>query len=314
MVAINTDYMQTYPSTSHTKGMLKQIADAGFTHVHWVHEWKGTYQYSYSEMLQIRSWLEEYGLKAKGVHASDGTINFQFDDRKMIISPVEENRVAGVELVKNRIDLAKVIDAGEIVLHLKLFHKMNLGSEYKIFQKSYWTQLFKSFDEIIAYAEKKNIKVAIENLEHPRTELQMEQFDRLFNRYNNGTLGFCFDLGHNMITDKNMFSFLERYNNYLISLHLNCGDFNKSNTENYKEVLELDNHYIPNRNMVDIEYLAKLIAKSPYELPVTFEISAHGDIESELKKTLNIGLELNELILGDRHLPNFVEKTEVLDK
>lgn len=301
MVAINTDYTKTLPNTEHTKKMLKTIANRGFSHIHWVHDWKGTYEYNFNEMIQIDKWLKEYGLKAKGVHASDGTVNEYFDDRKMFISPNEPNRLAGVQLVKNRIDLAQVINAGEIVLHLKLFHELMPGTDYDVLKDTYWEQLYKSMDEIIAYGEEKKIRVAIENMEAPRLELQFEQFDRLFNRYPKDTLGFCFDLGHNMICSKeNPFQALERYKDRLFSLHLNCASY-ASNASNYNEVLKHDEHSILTKEKVDIEGLAKLIAKSPYELPVTFEISAKGDINEELKNTLDIGNEINQLVTQYRN-------------
>ena len=44
---------------------LRRISEAGFTHVHWCHEWDGDYLYAPSEMLQIKSWFDTFGLKAK---------------------------------------------------------------------------------------------------------------------------------------------------------------------------------------------------------------------------------------------------------
>ena len=54
------------------KTTLEKIAKAGFTHVHWCHEWDGDYYYSRAEMELIKSWFDEYALKAKSLHASKG--------------------------------------------------------------------------------------------------------------------------------------------------------------------------------------------------------------------------------------------------
>jgi len=269
MVAINTDYAKTNVSTYHTRKMLETIANIGFTHVHWVHQWNGTDLYSVSEMEQIKQWLQELNLTIKGVHATDGTISGEFDDRKVFISPNE---------------------------------LPNIG--YESYADTYWEQLFKSFDSIVEYGKKKKVKIAIENLEYPSLEIQFDQFDRLFERYSFEELGFCYDLGHNMILSKsNPFAFLERYKDRLISLHLNCGVFNEFNETDYNKILVFDTHSVPNKELVDFDALSKLIAESPYELPVTFEIStAGGDIEKQLIETLNAGKEIDTLVKKYRNI------------
>lgn len=303
MVAINTDYAKTSVSTHHTKKMLETISKIGFTHVHWVHQWDGTDIYSLSEMKQIKNWLKELNLQVKGVHATDGTISGRFDDRKVFISPNEFNREAGVELVKNRIDFASFVGAGEIVLHVKMLHLILPNIGYESYEDTYWEQLFKSFDSIVNYGQEKKIKIAIENLEYPSLDIQFDQFDRLFERYSVDELGFCFDLGHNMILSNNKpFGFLERYQNRLTSLHLNCGIFNESNETNYNQILKFDTHSIPNKDLVDFDALSKLIAESPYELPITFEISTSDDIEKELNETLKLGKEIDMLVKKYRNI------------
>lgn len=41
------------------KNKLREIAEAGFTHIHWCFDWDGDYLYARSEMEQIRSWMDE---------------------------------------------------------------------------------------------------------------------------------------------------------------------------------------------------------------------------------------------------------------
>jgi hypothetical protein len=40
--------------------------------VHWCHDWKEEYMYCDIEMIQIKDLLDNYGLKVKSIHASDG--------------------------------------------------------------------------------------------------------------------------------------------------------------------------------------------------------------------------------------------------
>ena len=96
------------------KRSLEQIAAAGFSHIHWCYEWDGDYIYAVSEMKQIREWMEEYGLKAKSLHASKGSCKetearIEAHYRKDYASLLEPNRIAGVELIQNRVELAHIL-------------------------------------------------------------------------------------------------------------------------------------------------------------------------------------------------------------
>ena len=43
MAAINTNYKNDTSSIEAIEEQLKNIADAGFSHVHWSHDWLGEY-------------------------------------------------------------------------------------------------------------------------------------------------------------------------------------------------------------------------------------------------------------------------------
>lgn len=49
-LAISTDFMGEQPELEQLHSILRKIADAGFTHIHWCHEWEGDYIYSSFEM------------------------------------------------------------------------------------------------------------------------------------------------------------------------------------------------------------------------------------------------------------------------
>ena len=125
-LGINTDFANEPWELEEIKNKLREIAEAGFTHIHWCFDWDGDYLYARSEMEQIRSWMDELGLKEKGLHASKGSRRFveRYAEaphgRKDYLSELEPNRIAGVEQIKNRVELVHVLGGKEIVLHMYL--------------------------------------------------------------------------------------------------------------------------------------------------------------------------------------------------
>jgi sugar phosphate isomerase/epimerase len=91
---------------------LARIAAAGFTHVHWCHHWASDFVYNRPEIAQIRRWLADCGLAVLDIHASAG-------QEKRWGSKEEYERLAGVELVANRLEMAAELGAGSIVLHAR---------------------------------------------------------------------------------------------------------------------------------------------------------------------------------------------------
>ena len=75
-LGISTDFANEPWELEEIKNKLREIAEAGFTHIHWCFDWDGDYLYARSEMEQIRSWMDELGLKEKGLHASKGSRRF----------------------------------------------------------------------------------------------------------------------------------------------------------------------------------------------------------------------------------------------
>ncbi len=66
-IAMATDFNG---STGKAETSLRLIAEAGFTHLHWCHQWCTDYLYSDSEIEQIGLWLKKYGLKLLDIHGS----------------------------------------------------------------------------------------------------------------------------------------------------------------------------------------------------------------------------------------------------
>ena len=89
---------------------LVRIAAAGFTHVHWCHQWNTDFIYSAAEVEYIARALRDNGLQLLNLHASNGV-------EKGVASPHEHERLAGVELVRNRLYMTARLGGEAVVLH-----------------------------------------------------------------------------------------------------------------------------------------------------------------------------------------------------
>ncbi|WP_199616345.1 sugar phosphate isomerase/epimerase family protein [Paenibacillus alkalitolerans] len=247
-IALNTSYIS---DTGNADSVLKRIKEAGFSGIQWIHDWNSDYMYSESEMEQIAGWLARYGLIMHDVHASKG-------DRKDYMSFDEYRRRAGVDLIKNRIDLAAHCGAGVIVLHMPVpVAFRNSPSWDRLF-----AQVFASFDELQPYCHKKGVKIAVENLVQTNFDLEVRQFTMLFERYDKDFLGLCYDSGHANCAfqgHEESIGFLDMFLDRLLSVHLTDNDGTG------------DLHWVPFTGTVDWDGIARLIAKSGYEGGITLE-------------------------------------------
>ena len=238
-LAITTDY---FKDAGNPEPYLEKISKAGFTHIHWCHEYKTDFIYSESDINTIIMWLEKYNLKVLDLHASEGVNNNW-------ISKDESLRIAGVELVKNRIYMANKLSCDVIILHFE--RAPNNESEENV----YWNILHKSLNEIKPYAQKHNIKIALENY----TNDDYTEIIRLFSEYDSSFLGLCYDSGHGNIGDG--LKMLEKLKDRLISIHLHDNDG------------KTDQHKLPFSGTVEWDKLAEILDRSSYTKCISMEVS-----------------------------------------
>lgn len=231
---------------------LRAIAEAGFSHVHWCHHWSGDFSYSESEMDHIGKLLKKYNLIVSDLHGSEGKEKFWY-------SPQEYARLAGVELVKNRIDFCARFGGDAVVMHA-----------YPMRSEQEWDQLRKTLDALMPFALERQVKIAIENL----VDFQGVHFDkityaeasdnwgliqRIFDQYPAEFVGLCYDSGHaHLGYDRS--AELEKFLDRLLVLHLHGND----GTE--------DQHRNLFVNDLDWDNLARMIALSPYAKPISLEV------------------------------------------
>lgn len=291
-LAVNTDFAGESRQLEQIKLTLEQIARAGFTHIHWCHEWDGEYLYSSYEMRQIREWMDEYGLRSKALHSTKGSakdVNVREGHfRKDYTSDWECNRRAGVDLIKNRVDLAEALGASEIVLHLYVpYLTIQRRPEAK---EEFYACVCKSLDELMPYCLEKRVRICLENLFDMPGEYMLEAWDRLFARYPKEFLGLCYDTGHaNMVWRGQAPEIVGRYADRLYAVHIH--DNNGA----------MDSHWIPGDGSIRWEEVMETIARSAYEGPLLLELNCNDrDRERFLKRAYEAGCGLEELCRRER--------------
>lgn len=318
--SVNSDYNNDIHDWNEIERQVRNIAKAGFTHIQWIHDWEGEYMYSPSEMFQVRDLLNECGLNAHTIHATEGAVRVTKVNgeltfvnrhryhgvRKDYTSTNEYIRLAGVDLLKNRIDLCAAIGANAMVLHMQLPYKMFEESVEE--KEKYYEQVYKSFDEIQSYAKAAGVRIALENLICTPAHYQEEEFDRMFNRYDSDFLGFCYDSGHaSLMCKDNYYYFLEKYHTRLFATHLQDTDSIPDELlDNDMEVLRHDSHRVPFTGVIDWDIVAKYVAKSPIDLPADFEVGISGTTPEEEMERLIACREKAELF--DRMVQEYKNK------
>jgi sugar phosphate isomerase/epimerase len=274
-LSITTDYATDKLSP---KPYLRSIADAGFTHIHWCHHWGSDFLYSKWEIDQIKKWLNDFRLKLLDLHASAGI-------EKSWGSLREYERLAGVELVKNRIYMAA--NLGTDVIHLHIPKEPESETEKKLFQ----THLRKSLDQLKTFAKEHNVRIALENLVGQNPAMHQ----KLLSEYDPSFLGLCFDSGHANIDDMG-FELLDSHKDRLLSIHLNDNDGVKSL------------HDLLFSGTIDWSRMATVIAESSYSKCASMEVMMnHSNIKSEkafLKKAFETGTVFAKMLSQERNRIN----------
>lgn len=258
-LSVTTDYVNDQGDPS---PHLKRIADAGFTHVHWCHHWNTDFLYSKWEVSQIKKWLADYGLQLLDLHGSMGR-------EKSWASPREYERLAGVELVKNRLDMTARLQSDVVIMHIPAWPE--------------YDPLRRSLDDLMEFARARSVRIALENLVNGN----FEAIRILLSEYDQSYLGFCYDSGHGNAAG-NGFDQLGLLKDRLIAVHLHDNDGSA------------DQHKLIFSGTIRWERLAKTIAESAYTKCVSMEVGIQNSgIESEtdfLKNAFDTGKKFAEMI------------------
>ncbi|MFO8065282.1 MAG: sugar phosphate isomerase/epimerase family protein [Spirochaetia bacterium] len=257
-IAVNTDIDGSdgspFPS-------IDMAAEAGFTHLTWGHQFNTDFMYSHAEVRAIARRLSARGMRLTDTHGSSGI-------EKCWYSSVEYERLAGVELIRNRIDMTAALGGDAVVLHPMVTGPDELDESRK--------QGTQSLKELEHYAVNAGVVLALENIvRSERTGRRddgrqcFETIEYFFDRFSPEFVGFCWDTGHCLITGAGAMeraAGLARERLRVLHLNDNPGDW--------------DQHSPPLTWKPDgWDAVAEAIADSPYpqSKPFVFEIDARNN-------------------------------------
>jgi sugar phosphate isomerase/epimerase len=255
-LSITTDYAE---SRGDPLPYLKRISEAGFTHIHWCHEWNTDIMYSQHEIDRVKQQLEELQLRLLDLHGSAG-------QDKNWGSPDESQRRAGVELVKNRIDMTAQLGGSVVIMHIP----DEPGS----------ISVRKSLNELEYFSRDHHVKIAIENG-------IFESIIPVLSEYDPGYIGLCYDSGHGNMKGKGLEN-LSILKDRLISIHLHDNDGIS------------DQHKLLFSGTIDWEQLASIIGDSAYSKCISMEVSIkNSDIKEEtafLNSAFDTGMRFSNMV------------------
>lgn len=244
-LSMATDYAG---DTGNAEPSLRKIAQAGFKHIQWIHHWRHDFIYTEPEIAYIAALLDELDLSLYDIHAPAGA-------EKNWYSTVEYQRLAGVDIIKNRVDMCVNLGGSVIVAHIPDLQRENPGS---------WEQLIRSLDALEDYCGHRGVRIAVENRPHD----SFEGIHELLDRYEADFVGLCYDSGHGNIGGNGL-AHLASVKARLISIHLHDND---GLTDRHDPLFS---------GTVDWQLLARIIAESPYNAFLTIETEMRYEEEHE---------------------------------
>ncbi|MBE6356862.1 MAG: sugar phosphate isomerase/epimerase [Lentisphaerae bacterium] len=236
-------------SSGDPENILRLISESGFTHLLWSHHWNSDFAYGKYELTAIKEMLRKYRLQLQDVH---GCANAE----KSFFSPIEYQRKAGIELIENRIEMMKYLDAsGVLVMHQPRIKTDSTPDEIA-YKRRQFASLLRSMDELIPILEKSKIRIALENMPGDTWEFQRHLLDN----YPEELFGFCFDSGHANINLRNQLDDCYEYSKRITALHLHD---NNGIT---------DQHTSPFTGNLDWQKTAEIVRNSGYTGVLNFEL------------------------------------------
>jgi sugar phosphate isomerase/epimerase len=165
-----------------------------------------------------------------------------------MVSPDIEIRKNAIQLNATLFPAAEQIGAKYIVIHL-------YNEKVKRSADEVYSLARQAVVDLIPYAEKTGVKIAIENL---FAEWSIREINTLLDDLNHPLLGICFDTGHSVL-----------YNSVGEELAL-CGD-RLLGLHIHDNLGEKDNHFVPYRGKIDWADFAEGLVKTGYRGPLLIE-------------------------------------------
>lgn len=240
------------------KQAILNASNAGFEYAMWCHESDSDHIYSQKEINDIKNILKRRNIKLLDIHGSTGR-------EKYWLAEKGDTQRKGLELIENRIKMAKELNIDTIVLHV-------FSEEDAKFS---WVKFNSAMDYLMPILKRERVRIAFENLceeialdgYHPENT---ETLYNIFQFYDSPLIGMCLDSGHWNISGYSYGpdSQINLFKDKIFALHL---------SDNYGIN---DDHRIPFLGTVDWDGLIKFLARSSYgKRPLNFEsmLKTHAD-------------------------------------
>jgi len=213
------------------------------------HEMHGEYLYSGKEMRQLADLLSKLGMRVRDVHGTHGK-----DPRGpqgLCWSTDEGDRRAGVQLIRNRIDLTEALGGSVLTLHVS-----SAPTAAKM------TAIRRTMQEAARYARQRGVRIALENMHYP-SYLNHEVIRTLLTEFDSEIIGVCFDTGHGNCLPNGL-DFAREFNDRIIAVHLNdnLGAVNNNATD--EDASAGDRHMLLYSGTVNWAAVADVLCNSSY--------------------------------------------------
>jgi len=257
------------------------------------HEMHGEYLYSGKEMRQLADLLSKLGMRVRDVHGTHG--KDPKGPQGMCWSTDEDDRHAGVQLIRNRIDLTEAIGGSVLTLHVS-----SAPTDAKM------TAIRRTMQEAARYANQHGVRIALENMHYP-SYLNHGVIRTLLTEFDSEVVGVCFDTGHGNCLPNGL-DFAGEFNDRIIAIHLNdnLGPVNNNITD--EDASAGDRHTLLYSGTVNWADVADVLCKSPYFTveggPINMEVGHRRhpeikDINDFLDRAYEKGMQFaEELVLA----------------
>jgi sugar phosphate isomerase/epimerase len=215
---------------------FKLIKDAGFDNV--LLWWGDEFEHELGKKELLPDMARAAGLHIENVHMTFARANALWED-------TEETELALIEH-KSCIESCRLYEIPTAVIHLS---KGMSPPPYSSFGMD-------NIKRLVAYAEKNEVNIAIENIE------RMDYTDYVLSSIKSDRLKLCYDSGHDECFIKS--NYLNKYADRIIALHLHDNDGTS------------DQHLIPGDSNIDWENITKALSDVNYTGAITLECANKG--------------------------------------
>ncbi len=218
--------------------LFAAFSAAGFTALHWCHNWVGK-QILYDEQYaaDVAALAESHGLRIADIHGFSRSRDEYISDELVLV------------MNTNRIEFAARVGASTVVMHLPQRACPPVGEG---------VEMSTALLEMLRPAwQTHGVRLAIENLPHHRTP--NEYFDIMFERFEPEFVGLCYDSGHAALTGQH--DLIARHGDRLLVTHLHDNDG------------ESDQHLLPGKGKIDWARELVAIKQSGYSGTINLEVA-----------------------------------------